>query len=196
MVRSGSGPRSTAVARPTAPAFVSPLRPEQEGRFALHEHEFGLDVMAPVGTLRHAQHRGDPEIRAEMIRRGVPACFRTAPNLPDRHEELLALSLPGTERLRRVTGPAGRVILAIDGLQPGVQDLKMAYLRLDSIVHALGLGRKSFGLSGIGIANAGFVLQVAGVRIANPAPHLLPRPGCLDRLRNRPHWRPPTRPLE
>jgi hypothetical protein len=33
---------------------------------------------------------------------------------------LLALSLADTERLRRVTGAAGRVILAIDGLQPDV----------------------------------------------------------------------------
>jgi hypothetical protein len=97
-----------------------PLRPEREGRFALPEHEFGLDVIALIGTLRHAQHRSVPEIHAELIRRGVPLCLRTVSNLLDRYEELLALSLCDTERLRRVTAAAGRVILAIDGLQPDV----------------------------------------------------------------------------
>jgi hypothetical protein len=97
-----------------------PLRPEQEGRFALPEHEFGLDVIALVGTLRHAQHRSAPEIHAELTRRGVPLCLRTVTNLLDRYDELLALSLADTERLRRVTAAAGRVILAIDGLQPDV----------------------------------------------------------------------------
>jgi hypothetical protein len=97
-----------------------PLRPEQEGRFALPEHEFGLDVIASIGTLRHAQHRSVPEIHAELIRGGVPTCVRTVSNLLDRYDELLALSLADTGRLRRVTAAAGRVILAIDGLQPDV----------------------------------------------------------------------------
>ena len=97
-----------------------PLRPEQEGRFALPEQEFGLDVIALVGTLRHAQHRSVPEIHAALIRRGVPLCLRTVSNLLDRYDELLALSLADTERLRRVTAAAGRVILALDGLQPDV----------------------------------------------------------------------------
>jgi hypothetical protein len=97
-----------------------PLRPEQEGRFALPEHEFGLDVIALVGTRRHAQHRSIPEIHAELVRRGVPLCLRTVANLLDRYDELLALSLSDDERLRRITGAAGRVILAIEGLQPDV----------------------------------------------------------------------------
>src|SRR5512147_3010888 len=96
------------------------LRPEQEGRFALPQHEFGLDIIALVGTLRHAEHRSVPEIHAELIRRGVPICVRSVSNLLDRYDELLALSLSDTERLRRVTTAAGRVILALDGLQPDV----------------------------------------------------------------------------
>src|SRR5438270_2059777 len=94
-----------------------PLRPEQEGRYALPEHEFGLDVIALVGTLRHAQHRSVPEIHAELTRRGVTPCVRTVSNLLDRYDELLALSLSDTARLRRVTAAAGKVVLAIDGLQ-------------------------------------------------------------------------------
>src|SRR5436305_97600 len=105
---------------PLCPRRAVPLRPEQEGRFALPEHEFGLDVIATIGTLRHARHRSVPEIHAELTRRGVPLCLRTVTNLLDRYDELLALSLADTGRLRRVTAAAGRVILAIDGLQPDV----------------------------------------------------------------------------
>ena len=105
---------------PLCPRHAVPLRPEQEGHYALPEHEFGLDVIALVGTLRHAQHRSVPEIHAELIRRGVPLCLRTVTNLLDRYDELLALSLSDAGRLRRITATAGRVIVAIDGLQPDV----------------------------------------------------------------------------
>ena len=105
---------------PLCPRHHVPLRPEQEGRYALPEHEFGLDIIALIGTLRHAQHRSVPEIHAELARRGVTACLRTVTNLLDRYDELLALSLSDAGRLRRITAAAGRVILAIDGLQPDV----------------------------------------------------------------------------
>jgi hypothetical protein len=100
--------------------FGRPVRPEPEGALALPEHEFGLDVIALAGVLRHAQHRSVPEIHAELVRRGVPICVRSVTNLIDRYDELLALSLTDRARLRRVTAAAGRVILAIDGLQPDV----------------------------------------------------------------------------
>ncbi len=96
------------------------LRPEQEGRYALPQHEFGLDVVALVGALRHAEHRSLPEIHAELVRRGVPICVRSVGNLLDRYDELLALSCADADRLKAVTAEAGRVILAIDGLQPDV----------------------------------------------------------------------------
>jgi hypothetical protein len=96
------------------------LRPESEGRFALPHHEFGLDVIALVGRLRHAEHRSIPEIHTELTRRGVATCERTVTNLLDRYDELLALSCSDAARLKRVTAAAGQVILAIDGLQPDV----------------------------------------------------------------------------
>src|SRR5262245_47531716 len=96
------------------------LRPEPEGRFALPQYEFSLDVIALVGRLRHAEHRSLPEIHAELIRRGVPICARSVGNLLDRYDELLTLALSGAARLRRVTAAAGKVVLAIDGLQPDV----------------------------------------------------------------------------
>ena len=105
---------------PDCPRHHVCLRPEQEGQFALPQHEFGLDVIAAVGRLRHAEHRSVPEIHAELVRRGVPICARSVGNLLDRYDELLALSCSDAARLRRITAEAGRVILAIDGLQPDV----------------------------------------------------------------------------
>ena len=96
------------------------LRPVQEGHFALPQHEFGLDVVALVGRLRHAEHRSVPEIHAELARRGVPICVRSVGNLLDRYDELLALSTSDPRRLRQITAETGQVILAIDGLQPDV----------------------------------------------------------------------------
>jgi hypothetical protein len=105
---------------PDCPRHKACLRPEAAGRFALPQHEFGLDVIALVGRLRHAEHRSIPEIHAELVRRGVPICVRSVGNLLDRYDELLALSLSDTARLRRITAAAGRVVLALDGLQPDV----------------------------------------------------------------------------
>jgi hypothetical protein len=105
---------------PGCPRHRACFRPEQEGRLALPQHEFGLDVIALVGRLRHAEHRSVPEIHAELARRGVAICSRSVGNLVDRYDELLALSCSDSGRLRRITAEAGRVILAIDGLQPDV----------------------------------------------------------------------------
>jgi hypothetical protein len=105
---------------PDCPRRGIGLRPEQEGCYALPQHEFGLDVIAAVGRLRHAEHRSVPEIHAELSRRGVAICVRSVSNLLDRYDELLALSCSDASRLGVITAKAGRVILAIDGLQPDV----------------------------------------------------------------------------
>jgi hypothetical protein len=105
---------------PNCPRRGACLRPEQEGGFSLPQHEFGLDVIALIGRLRHAEHRSLPEIHAELVRRGVLICLRSVGNLLDRYDELLALSTQDVGRLRTITAAAGRVILALDGLQPDV----------------------------------------------------------------------------
>lgn len=105
---------------PECPRRKVCLRPEQEGRFALPQQEFGLDVIAAVGRLRHSERRSVPEIHAELVRRGVPICERSVGNLLDRYDELLALACADPGRLRGAVGPHGRAILAIDGLQPDV----------------------------------------------------------------------------
>jgi hypothetical protein len=97
-----------------------PYRPEAEGRLALPKHEFGLDVMAYVGTLRYAHHRSIPELHHALSARGVAVAPRTVTNLLERYDELVALNLTDTDRLQRLTQPQGRVLLALDGLQPDV----------------------------------------------------------------------------
>jgi hypothetical protein len=92
-------------------------RLEQEGAFALPQGEFGLDVIALVGALRHAEHRSVPEIHRELLGRGVGVSERTVTNLLDRYEELMALRLSDRNRLREALERQGRAILALDGLQ-------------------------------------------------------------------------------
>src|SRR4051795_11714106 len=105
---------------PDCPRFLRPYRPEAEPHFALPYHEFGLDVMALVGRLRYAEHRSIPEIHRELTRRGIVVAQRTVTNLLDRYDELRALATADPERLEPLLRPQGRVILAIDGLQPDV----------------------------------------------------------------------------
>jgi len=102
------------------PHFRRPYRPEAEGRLALPKHEFGLDVVAWVGTLRYAQHRSLPEIHQHLLHRGVTVAPRTVTHLLERYDALLTLALTDTARLQRITQAQGRVILALDGLQPDV----------------------------------------------------------------------------
>ena len=106
---------------PAARRYHRPYRPEAEPHFALPHHEFGLDVLALVGRLRHAEHRSVPEIH-----RGIdPPRRRRRP--AHRHQPagpLRRTARPGHGRSQAACGPLlrqqGRVVLAIDGLQPDV----------------------------------------------------------------------------
>ena len=100
--------------------FHIPYRPEAESALALPQHEFGLDVIALVGALRHRDHRSVPEIHAALRERGLEIAQRSVTNLLDRYDELLATNLTDTRRLRRVLRGQRGVILALDGLQPDV----------------------------------------------------------------------------
>jgi hypothetical protein len=97
-----------------------PYRPEAECALALPQHEFGLDVVALVGLLRHRDHHSVPEIHAVLRERGVEIAERSVTNLLDRYDELLATGLTDTRRLRRTLKAQGGVVLAMDGLQPDV----------------------------------------------------------------------------
>jgi len=105
---------------PACPQVRKPYRPEAEGRLALPKHEFGLDVLTCIGTQRYVHHHSVPTIHQALVERGMAVAPRTVTNLLERYDELVALSLQDTARLRRLTQPQGRVILALDGLQPDV----------------------------------------------------------------------------
>jgi hypothetical protein len=106
--------------QPECSRRLVPYRPEAEGRYALPQHEFGLDVIAFVGGLRYAEHRSTTEIHQALVARGLAVCPRTVTNLLDRYDELIATVLSDDSRLGARLAEQGRVILAIDGLQPDV----------------------------------------------------------------------------
>jgi Transposase, Mutator family len=105
---------------PSCARYRRPYRPEGEGAIVLPQHEFGLDVIALIGALRYREHRSVPEIHRLLRERGVAIAERTVTHLLDRYDELLATSLADNRRLRSVLAQQGRVILALDGLQPDV----------------------------------------------------------------------------
>jgi hypothetical protein len=100
--------------------YHHPYRPEEEGALALPKGEFGLDIIALIGALRYAEHRTVPEIHQQLRARGVSIAERTVTYLVERYEELVALRLADQTRLQEVLRQQGRVILALDGLQPDV----------------------------------------------------------------------------
>jgi len=72
-----------------------------EGRWALPGHEFGWPVIAWVGALRYQEHRSVPEIHQALRKRGVEISERTVGHLLNRYDEVLAVSLTDSRRLRR-----------------------------------------------------------------------------------------------
>ncbi len=104
----------------TCPLYRQPYRPEEEGGWALPHGEFGLDVIALVGTLRFGEHRSVPEIRQHLLARGVQIAERTVTHLVQRYEERVALRLGDQARVRERLAAQQQVILALDGLQPDV----------------------------------------------------------------------------
>ena len=100
--------------------YRQPYRPEAEAQWVLPPPEFGLDVIAFVGQLRHGEHRSVAEIDQQLQQRKLCVSERTVSNLIARYEELVALKLSAHQRLKAVLRPQQQVILAIDGLQPDV----------------------------------------------------------------------------
>ena len=103
---------------PACPRHRQPVRPEEEGAWALPNGEFGLDVIARIGAVRYREHRSIPEIHRILQERHLAIAQRTVTNLLERYEELLALRLADQTRLKQLLTQQGHVILALDGLQP------------------------------------------------------------------------------
>src|ERR671932_333187 len=56
---------------PACPCHRRPVRPEEEGAWALPHGEFGLDIIALIGALRYREHRSIPEIHQALQQRQV-----------------------------------------------------------------------------------------------------------------------------
>ncbi|PLZ87848.1 transposase, partial [Fischerella muscicola CCMEE 5323] len=82
--------------------------------------EFGLDVIAYIGALRYQEHRSVTQIHAHLELKGICISKRTVTHLIDRYDELLSLWLKDHKRLKAIVANQGRVILAIDGMQPEI----------------------------------------------------------------------------
>jgi hypothetical protein len=100
--------------------YRCPYHPEAEGMLVLPHAEFGLDVIAFVGTRRYRDHRSVPEIHRELVARGLSISERAVTELMHRYEELVTVRLADRERLRERLAAQPYVVLALDGLQPDV----------------------------------------------------------------------------
>jgi hypothetical protein len=94
--------------------------PEEEGRWALPHGEFGLDIIALIGTWRFREHRSVPEMHQRLQARGLVISERAVTHLLHRYEELVSLHITDRERIAARLQEQGYVILALDGLQPDV----------------------------------------------------------------------------
>jgi hypothetical protein len=106
--------------QPECPRYHVAYRPEEEGGWALPHGEFSLEVIALIGSFRFREHRSVPEMHRALLTRGVSITERSVTNLMQRYEELVALRVMDHERIKARLQQQGRVILAIDGLQPDV----------------------------------------------------------------------------
>jgi hypothetical protein len=107
-------------ATPECERCCQAYRPEAEGRWALPQHEFGLDVIALVGSLRYQEHRSVSQIHQILESKGVRVSERTVSNLLNRYDELVSLQVSDTEQIGKIVAGQSQVILAIDGMQPDV----------------------------------------------------------------------------
>jgi hypothetical protein len=67
--------------------------PAPQGRLALPEHEFALDVLAFIDNRRYSHHSSGSKTHLALVERGVAVTPRTVTNLLERYEELVILSL-------------------------------------------------------------------------------------------------------
>jgi hypothetical protein len=91
--------------KPKCKLYAKPHHPEEEeeGAFALPQGEFGLDVIALVGALRHAQQASQRTRDPSKITRAGSRNLRAhgVTNLLERYEELVlrcaSLTMSGCE---------------------------------------------------------------------------------------------------
>jgi hypothetical protein len=100
--------------------YHKPSHPLEEGRLVLPHYEYGLDVLAFVGAQRYRENASAPQIHAVLLARQVQIGQRNVQYLLERYDELVALSVRNDPARCARLNAQGRLILAIDGLQPDV----------------------------------------------------------------------------
>ena len=179
---------------PACPRYRCAYRPEEEGHWALPQREFGLDVIALVGTLRFAEHRSVPEIRQALVARGVAIAERTVTHLVQRYEELVALRLadhapacapgragarhPGARRFAagcRPRGPVGAARLPLGRGAAGAQPARQHRGRVGPAA-AGGRGGPAGSYRRGHLGWAGVDSQCRARRLARGAPSAVPVP--------------------
>jgi hypothetical protein len=114
---------------PSCERYHVAYHPEEEGIWALPQAEFGLEIIALVGALRYGEHRSIPQIHQQLRLQGIQISERNVQHLVERYEELVALRLADESRLQEVLRKQGRVVLAIDGLEPDAEHEVLWVLR-------------------------------------------------------------------
>jgi hypothetical protein len=104
--------RHVSVPYPTCPQYHVRYHPEEEGRWALPQSEFGLDVIALIGTWRFREHRSVPEMHQRLQTRDLSISEREVTHLMQRYEELVTLRITDHERIKARLQKQGQVILA------------------------------------------------------------------------------------
>jgi len=105
---------------PACGRYHHPYHPEEEGRLVLPHYEYGLDVLAFIGARRYQESASAPQIHAALVGRQVQISQRNVQYLLERYDELVTLSVQNDPARRARLNAQGRLILAVDGLQPDV----------------------------------------------------------------------------
>jgi len=92
-------------------------RPVEEGRLALKDHEFGLDVVIFCGEQYHREHLSIPKIHRRLVQeRHMPICERSVGNQIDAYEALCECVAGDTDRLQARLQKQGVILLSVDGV--------------------------------------------------------------------------------
>ena len=105
---------------PACERYHCPYHPAAEGALVLPWYEYGLDVVAFIGARRYQACASAPQSHAALVERGVRIGQRNVQYLLERYDELVALSVRDDPARRERLNAQGRLILAVDGLQPEV----------------------------------------------------------------------------
>ncbi len=181
---------------PACERYHVAYRPEAEGSLALPHHEFGLDVIAWIGSQRYCEHKSLPEIHRQLQERGVVIAERTVEHLLARYDELVSMSVADRQRLEAVLEKQGRLVVATDGLQPDKGHEVLWVIRevlSGSVTYGPRAGAPTVGRRGSGCARRAKNVSAGGWSLVlaepKPKPVIAPR-GLTDNSTSKPSYQP------